>query len=307
MASFEILPRGPYSLAASTAFLEGFTPAAYTGSRSAGHLHMAFVADGSQQSVGVCVQERDGRILGEIYGQADSRAVRSQVMRILSLDVDGSGFSLVGERDPVIGRIQARYAGLRPVLFYSPYEAAAWSLISQRIRITQAARIKARMAHELGTSVSIHGEPEYAFPAPQRLLGVTAFTGLFGRKVEYLHGLALATLDGTLDAARLRQLTVDQALAQLKRLLGIGDFSADLIVLRGVGKVDMLPTHEPRLLQAVKRAYRLDFEPDAGRLAQIAENWRPYRTWVSVLLRSWLEDETHQIAGRSRRAGHAAA
>ena len=75
--------------------------------------------------------------------------------------------------------------------------------------------------------------------------------------------------------------------------------SADLILLRAVGKVDMLPTHEPRLSRAVKRAYRLDVEPDAERLALIAENWRPYRTWVSVLLRNWLEDETHEIAGWS--------
>jgi DNA-3-methyladenine glycosylase II len=56
----------------------------------------------------------------------------------------------VGERDPVIAGLQRRYPGLRPVAFWSPYEAAAWAVIGQRIRIRQAAGIKAAMARQLG-------------------------------------------------------------------------------------------------------------------------------------------------------------
>jgi DNA-3-methyladenine glycosylase II len=52
----------------------------------------------------------------------------------------------VGERDPVVGEVQHRYPGLRPVGFWSPYEAAAWTIIGHRIRITQAAAIKGRHA-----------------------------------------------------------------------------------------------------------------------------------------------------------------
>ena len=58
--------------------------------------------------------------------------MRSQVERILSLDVDGSGFLAVGKRDPVVGELQRRYPGLRPVGFWSPYEAAAWTIIRPR-------------------------------------------------------------------------------------------------------------------------------------------------------------------------------
>ena len=90
--------------------------------------------------------------------------VRAQVARILSLDIDGRDGPRVGKRDLVMGRLQACYPGLRPVCFFSPYEAAAWALISHRIRITQAARIKARLAEELGPAVEIHGRKEHAFP-----------------------------------------------------------------------------------------------------------------------------------------------
>ena len=128
MSSFEVVPVGPYSLAASVRFLEGFAPAAYEGGE-AGHLHMAFVADGGEEVAGVCVRSDEDAVVGEVFGEVDPEVVRGQVERILSLDVDGSGFPEVGGRDAVAAELQARYPGLRPVCFYSPYEPAAWALI----------------------------------------------------------------------------------------------------------------------------------------------------------------------------------
>lgn len=189
---FELHPMGPYSLEQSVKFLEGFAPAAYEGS-GAGHLHLAFVLDGEEAAAGVCVRSEEGGVVGEVFGEADemrTQVVRAQVARILSLDVDGGGFAEVGERDPVVGRLQERYPGLRPVCFNSPYEAAAWAVICNRIRITQAAKVKALMAQELGETVEIHGKPEPAFPGPERLMQLESFPGLSARKVEYLRGVA---------------------------------------------------------------------------------------------------------------------
>lgn len=296
---FELYAAGPYSFAASTRFLEGFAPAAYEGSES-GHLHMAFVADGGEAAVGVCVRSEGETIVGEIFGEGDAELVRRQVERTLSLDVDGSGFPEVGERDAVVGRLQERYPGLRPVCFYSPYEAAAWAIIGNRIRIVQAARIKAQMATELGDVVEIHGQPEYAFPGPSRLAELEEFPGLSGRKVEYLRGLGRAAMDGKLDAVQLRSMSADEALSELKELAGIGPFSAELILLRGAGEPDLLPENEPRLGRAVAMAYGLDESPKLEQLRELAEVWRPYRTWVSLHLRAMLEEETGEITGSSK-------
>jgi len=297
---FEIHPLGPYSLAASVRFLEGFTPAAYEGSE-AGHLHLAFVADGfaggDERVAGVCIRSEGDGIMGEVFGEAQTGVVERQVARILSLDVDGRGFSEVGKRDRVVGGLQARYAGLRPVCFNSPYEAAAWAIIGHGVRIVQAAKLKARMAKELGTPVEIHGRREHAFPGPSRLMGLERFQGLTGRKVEYLRGLAEEASAGRLDATRLRSLSVGEALGSLKGIPGIGDFSAELILLRGAGEPDYLPAHEPRLARAVALAYGLVRSPTAGDLEKMAERWRPYRTWVSLHLRQMLEEETREIAG----------
>jgi DNA-3-methyladenine glycosylase II len=288
---FEIAPRGPFSLDAAARFLLRFDP--FTGTRSAhdGHTHLAFVVDGTDDVAGVCLQAQGETVVGEVVGDVELEAVRRQVARILSLDVDGSGYPDVGARDPVVGELQARYAGLRPVCFYSPFEAGAWALISHRVQMSQAAKVKARMAEEIGETVEIHGDRVHAFPSPARLLELTTFRGLFGRKIEYLRGLADAALEGRLDADRLRSLPEDEALADLRRIGGIGDFSARLILLRGAGLPDGVPTHEPRFLQALTLAYGLEEPPDDAEMARMTDAWRPYRTWVVFTLRVMLGDE----------------
>jgi DNA-3-methyladenine glycosylase II len=60
---FELRPVGPYSFGTSVRFLEGFAPAAYEGNE-AGHLRLAFLADGGEDVAGVCVREEGGVILG---------------------------------------------------------------------------------------------------------------------------------------------------------------------------------------------------------------------------------------------------
>ena len=100
-----------------------------------------------------------------------------------------------------------------------------------------------------------------------------------------------------LDAGALRALPADQALERLEGLLGIGPFSAQLILVRGAGAPDVLPASEPRLGRAVALAYGLDAAPSGQELERLAANWRPYRSWVSFLLRVFLEEETHEIRG----------
>jgi DNA-3-methyladenine glycosylase II len=261
--------------------------------------------EGDGRTAGVRVREHAHGVTAEIVSPATpapglAAAIRSQVTRILSLDVDGSGFPAVGDRDPVVAGLQRRYPGLRPIGFWSPYEAAAWAVIGQRIRIRQATAIKSRMARELGEPVSFGERVVHAFPSPQRLAGLDGFAGLSGRKPEWLRSIARAALDGHLDAARLRALPYEEALAELTRLPGIGDFSAELILLRGAGDPDRIPLHEGRLPRAVALAYGLPEPPSAEELQRLSQSWQPYRTWVTLLLRAQLEDETGEISGAGR-------
>jgi len=236
---------------------------------------------------------------GIVYGDAPVGAVQRQTSRILSLDVDGRDWPQVGQRDPVVDRLQRMFPGFRPVNWSNAYEAAAWCLISSRISMRQGQGVKERMCRELGPSIDIHGHRLYSFPVPEVLVQMRSFKGLFGRKVEYLNALGHSALSGELDTETLRALPPDASLERLKRLAGIGEFGSQLIRLRALSAVDELPTTERRLLEAIRTAYGLTHEPDIAELEAIAERWRPYRMWVAVCFRRSLADGAGMMHSRA--------
>lgn len=285
-ARFSLTPRGPFSLAASARFLGGFAPAADPTTPEGG-LRMAFCVEGGWEPVAVSIEQPQagGAVAVWSTGDADGGRLRDQVARMLSLDVDATGFAALGEADPVVGRLQRHFAGLRPTGFWSPYEAGVWALLSHRIRMAQALSLKAALTERLGARVEIDGVPLRAFPAPVVLAALDSFPGLPAVKVERLRALGAAAAEGTLDGARLREMDIEEALAALMALPGVGPFSAGLILVRGASHPDVFPPAEPRLHAAMRSAYDRP-EASVDELAAIAEAWRPYRSWVSVLFRA---------------------
>ena len=287
MTTFRMRARGPFSLRSAARFVAGFS--AGQGGGDEARLDLAFPAEHGWTPVGVRVTGDGAEPVAEVVanpGSVPAERIRGQVERILSLDVDGTGFPAVGQRDPVVGELQARYPGLRPVQFHSPYEAAVWTIIGQRIRRSQAAGIRTRLATQLGQQIDFGDGQLPAFPAPDRLAGLREFPGLTSRKIEQLQSLGRAADDGQLDAATLRALPAEEALTRLQTLPGIGPFSAELILIRGAGLVDLFPSATSRLHRAMAEAYHLGPGAPLPVLAKIAEGWRPYRSWVAFLLRN---------------------
>jgi DNA-3-methyladenine glycosylase II len=288
---FTITPQGEFSLAAAASF--GFGPTTGVAATDAPRMRMAFCVDGHTALAGVALeQDGDGVVHGTVHGDAPVDVVRDQVARILSLDHDGTGFASAGERDPVLGCLQAEHPGQRPVLFHSPYEAAAWGVIAQRRPVTQAAEVRREIAETHGAVFDIDGEALAAFPTPERLAEIEPMRGLPAVKAERLRGIAAAALAGRLDAAALRTMEPDAALEALRELPGIGPFYASLILIRACGHADLLPADEPRTRKSAAHWYGLPAPPTPDEFLALAEPWRPFRTWGAVLL---------QLAGR--RAG----
>jgi DNA-3-methyladenine glycosylase II len=282
---FTITPDTPFSLAAAAAF--GFGPRTGRPTPGAGEMRLAFVTDDMSHHAGVhLTQDASGLVTATAETDADPEVVRRQVCRVLSLDHPGAAWAQVGARDPVIGGLQRDHEGLRPVLFHSPYEAAAWSIISARRYRAQAAVIRDRISAELGRTFAIAGEQVHAFPLPQRLLDTDAIASMAPVRVQWLHAVARAALDGALDPRRLAVMEPEQALAHLRRLPGIGPAYATLILLRATGVTDTMTFGEPRLPGYVAHFYGTGPGPASpADLERISQAWRPYRTWAAVLIR----------------------
>ena len=287
MSELRIAVDGPFSLAAAASF--GFGPGTGRPYPTDGMMRLAFVSDDLSQHVGVVIrQDPDSSLVADLAGPAgpaDEAAVARQLRRILSIEGPAAGWVAAGRADPVLGGVQAAYPGLRPVLFHSPYEAAAWAMLTQRRHRTQAAGLRARLAAAAGHSFLLAGLPEHAFPLPERLLGLDSFPGLDPVRMQRLHGVARAALAGQLEPSRLTAMPAEAAMADLLTLPGLGPVYAGLVYLRATGVTDALIGGEPRLPFYLQHYYGLPEPPDGRAIERIAERWRPFRTWAGVLFR----------------------
>jgi DNA-3-methyladenine glycosylase II len=160
------------------------------------------------------------------------------------------------------------------------------------------------MAEEHGAGIDVNGSKFHAFPGPAALKEISTFPGISPEKVERLHGIADAALEGWLDREHLRSLPIEEARDKLKTLRGVGPFFADGILHRGAGVVDDIPNDDltPR---AVQHAYNLVAVPSRAEILRIAERWRPFRMWTTVLLHVWLRREIGLPARESRKGSGA--
>lgn len=262
IATFSIEPRGPFSLASTARFIAGWPPGQGDITEDTVRLH--FLVDDWSGPAHVTLTQDGDTVRAEVEADHEQRALE-QATRIVSLDHDGRAYPEID--DPIVRELQERSGYLRPVLFHSPYEAAAWSVISARTGHAQATKLR--------DAISTGG----TFPAPEELLKLDHVDGLPDLKIPRLHGIAHAALEGRLDREPLLAQDSNEAYTELQELPGIGPFYAGLILIRAVGPTDLAPKGEPRLEAAAKERW--------GRpLSEIVDGWKPFRTWVSVLVRA---------------------
>jgi DNA-3-methyladenine glycosylase II len=304
---FTMRPRGPFSLANANQYFGGWLTLA----SDPASLVMTFPLETWQASASVVVRQLpSGEVTGDVHGLdgsglADAEAAWNIALAALSLDVDATDYPDVGDRDPVIGRLQQRFEYARPVCFHTPYEAAAAFVIGHRMTIAQTRALRARLAEAHGDHIDVDGQTWHAFPRPSVILELDEFGPVQGEKMERLHGIAHAALEGRLDRTRLREMEFAFALADLQTLRGVGPFIAAGTVIRGAGLTDVVSEDEVTQ-QAIQQAYDLPSAPDSETIARISEPWHPFRTWCSVLLHMWLRNErqgSYRPAGRGARGG----
>jgi DNA-3-methyladenine glycosylase II len=120
-------------------------------------------------------------------------------------------------------------------------------------------------------------------PSPDEVLAddpdeLKAAAGLSRAKVSFLRSLAEHVLDGSLELDRLDDLPDEEVIAELVAVRGLGVWSAHMFLMFHLGRPDVLPVGDLGIRRAVMRRYGLEELPAPGRLSEIAEPWRPYRT-----------------------------
>jgi len=224
-------------------------------------------------------------IAGDDLDAATASAARALVTRIFALDADPTPFLALAERDPVFGGLIMRHPGLRPVLIADPFEALIWAVLGQQITVAFARTLKLRLVALAGRTLTIEGTDYPLFPDPATLAALDRDllrAHQFSRqKASYVVSLAAAVRDGALDLERIRALPRDEAIAALTRFHGIGRWTAEYLLMRGLGDRDSIPAADVGLRAVIGRWYGLGRKASEAEVRAYADAWAGWRGWAA--------------------------
>jgi DNA-3-methyladenine glycosylase II len=134
------------------------------------------------------------------------------------------------------------------------------------------------------------------YPRPERLVSATVdelrAVGTSNQKARYLHALAEAAIKGKLEPEVFAGLSDEEAIELLCRIPGVGRWTAEVALLRGLGRLDSFPAGDLGLQVAAQRPLELDTRPSERQLRGRAEGWRPWRGYAALYLWGYLRDST---------------
>jgi DNA-3-methyladenine glycosylase II len=170
------------------------------------------------------------------------------VERLLGTPADLTQWHRRSARIAWLRPIAAALRGLKPPRYPSLWEACAHAIVFQQISIHAAASIMRRAVEGLGDAVSCGAIRCVAFPQAERWLGagdaVLRGAGLSRNKIGHLRSAAAAFVDGAIDEATLETLSTGDAALRLCGIRGIGPWSASVVLLRGLGRLDVFPLRD---------------------------------------------------------------
>lgn len=202
---------------------------------------------------------------------------KSVVASMLGTQVDLTQWYARSRRVPWLRRIAEQLRGVRPPRYPSLWEACAHAILFQQISIHAAASIMRRAIETLGEAIEVGNVRAVAFPPAERWLAASdaqlRSAGLSRNKLAHVRSAAAAFADGSVDVAELERLPTPEAAQELCRIRGIGPWSAAVMLLRGLGRLDTFPLRD----SGVARSLALLSGCDEVDEAEVLETLGPVR------------------------------
>ncbi|HSE65752.1 MAG TPA: hypothetical protein VLB12_02120 [Gemmatimonadales bacterium] len=170
------------------------------------------------------------------------------VRRMLGVEVDLTPFYRSASKVQWLHPLVSRMRGVRPPRYPTLWEACVNAIVFQQISLHAASSIMGRLTMGLSEPVEHSGVRLYPFPSPEQILSapdsLLRGAGLSAGKLATLRRVCDALGGRALDETRLETLPSPEASALLRRIKGIGPWTATVILLRGLGRLDVFPAKD---------------------------------------------------------------
>jgi DNA-3-methyladenine glycosylase II len=282
MPQVEIAAQGPYDLALSLKVAASFAPQP-EGEPSV--LRMAVRAGDTPVLMQVRQVQKDPprlQVVGSSSGTLDR--LREVAAWVLFAELDLEPFYALLRAHPRLAPLTVRLRGLKPMRPASLFQMAVIAITEQQISLAAAYHIRSRMIERFGDRV----EDLWAFPTPERLaqapMEELLACGLSHGKAKYIHDLALKIVEGSLDLDVLKQMPDDEAHSWIVRLRGFGRWSAEYILVRGLGRPDCVPADDLGIRSVAGAALGDGSRMTAEEVREALQPFAPYRGLAAFYL-----------------------
>lgn len=218
----------------------------------------------------------------------DRKIAREIVVSLLNMDFDLKPFYEGVKKDRTMYGVTQKLRGLRSPTTPTVFEALVSSIIEQQISLNVAHSIEKRVVKTFGDVLSLDGT-YYAFPTPQKLASATLEKfrkcGLSSKKAEYIRDASKLIADGKLDLDKFRHYeSTDEVIDELCEIRGIGVWTAELTMVRGMQKLEAIPADDLGLRRCISHYYCNDRKISGEEARKIAEKWGEWKGLASFYL-----------------------
>lgn len=216
--------------------------------------------------------------------QSSSKELKRTAERLICAELDLHPYYRVTRSHPVLGPIVKALHGLKPIRPASLFEMFVIAITEQQISMTASYHIRQRLVERFGEPV----DDLWVFPTAEQLSRATIAElvkcGLSHRKAEYVKGLAERVASGELDLERLQTMPDEEVRALLLEERGLGPWSVDYILVRGMTRPDSVPVDDLGIRTIVGRYLGTGARLTAQGVIRKLAPFKPYRGLAAFYL-----------------------
>ncbi|MBI2885858.1 MAG: DNA-3-methyladenine glycosylase 2 family protein [Chloroflexi bacterium] len=289
-ASFDLRPRPPFDFTLALRYLRT-SPSAVLEEITGREYQRALVLAGAPVLLAVSVTGNVERPALQVtlrsreIGDETIAAARRLVQRLFSTCVDTRPLYGTAQDDPVFGALTRACYGLPLILIPDLFETLVWAILGQQVNVAFAAQCKRRLVESFGGQMVVGDHGYWLFPEPERLAEAQeselAAIQLSRQKTRYILTLARDVAEGHLDLQGLWKMPPHEAMSVLEGLLGVGRWTAEYVLMRGLGHPDVIPAADGGLRRIIGRAYGLGRTATEQEARALAESWAGWRSYAA--------------------------
>lgn len=241
--------------------------------------------DGSTFEIAVSQTGEAARTLGvtiavDSLGREAKQKTRDLLVSALGIRIDLSGFYRMTETHSRLKSLARSFRGLKPPRFFSIYEGLVNGIACQQLSLSLGIQLLGRLARRFGPSVDMSDSVRYGFPRPVDLANANMADikelGFSLQKARAMIEVSRAIVEGRLDLDALAAEGDDEALRRLRELRGVGRWTAEYTLLRGMGRWHIFPADDQGARNGLARWLHLRKGLDPARTQRILKQWQPY-------------------------------